>query len=217
MLNGISSSVIVRVDSYLIYSHTNSHLKKCEKLVHSQQKQEQYLEIYETYSDYVWRLIRRYGVSTADAKDLLQDVFIAIMQAYDRFQPGPGQDNGRKAWVATITRNTVVSFFRRHQRREKNRTLLSQHDTSKVTPVDEVERRQRIHQVQQVLNKLHEDKREIIVLIDFGDLSAPEAAEILKIPLNTVYSRLRTARMEFRKRFGLTQLASTPIAIGEGA
>jgi RNA polymerase sigma-70 factor (ECF subfamily) len=47
------------------------------------------------------------------------------------------------------------------------------------------------------LLELDDVKREVFVLADLEQMSAPEIAEALEIPLNTVYSRLRTARRAF--------------------
>ncbi|MGC4025347.1 MAG: sigma-70 region 4 domain-containing protein [Mesorhizobium sp.] len=51
--------------------------------------------------------------------------------------------------------------------------------------------------VQRVLDELPDERREILVLAEFGELSAPEIAELLEVNLNTVYSRLRLARRDF--------------------
>jgi len=48
-----------------------------------------------------------------------------------------------------------------------------------------------------LLDQLEVPKREIFALVDVEDLSVPEAAELLGIPLNTAYSRLRVARQNF--------------------
>jgi len=47
------------------------------------------------------------------------------------------------------------------------------------------------------LASLDDDKREIFVLARVEQMSAPEMANVLRIPLNTVYSRLRAARLAF--------------------
>ena len=49
-------------------------------------------------------------------------------------------------------------------------------------------------ELEQVLARLPEDQREVVVLIDLEQLTAPQAAEALEVKLNTVYSRLRLGR-----------------------
>ncbi|HXU60160.1 MAG TPA: sigma factor-like helix-turn-helix DNA-binding protein, partial [Polyangia bacterium] len=49
------------------------------------------------------------------------------------------------------------------------------------------------------LRDLNEDQRDVFVLAELEQLSAPEIVSVLGVPLNTVYSRLRLARVEFGK------------------
>jgi RNA polymerase sigma-70 factor (ECF subfamily) len=52
--------------------------------------------------------------------------------------------------------------------------------------------------VQEVLGAMEPGRREIFVLAEVEELSAPEISDALSVPINTVYSRLRLARGEFR-------------------
>ena len=49
----------------------------------------------------------------------------------------------------------------------------------------------------EILDSLDPEKREVFVLCDVEEMTAPQVAELLGIKLNTVYSRLRTARQAF--------------------
>lgn len=51
--------------------------------------------------------------------------------------------------------------------------------------------------VEAALDALPDERRSVLVLAEFQELTAPEIADALGVPLNTVYSRLRTARAEF--------------------
>jgi len=61
-----------------------------------------------------------------------------------------------------------------------------------------------------VLATLDPDRREVLVLHDLKGYSAPEIAEILATPLNTVYSRLRRARRRFND--AVAQLCAQEVA-----
>jgi RNA polymerase sigma-70 factor (ECF subfamily) len=50
-----------------------------------------------------------------------------------------------------------------------------------------------------LLEELDEPKREVFAMAELDELTVPEIAEILEIPLNTVYSRLRAARQAFEE------------------
>ncbi len=54
-------------------------------------------------------------------------------------------------------------------------------------------------QLTRILDQMDDAKREVLVLSEWEEMSSPEIAEVLGIPLNTVYSRLRLARAEFEK------------------
>jgi RNA polymerase sigma-70 factor (ECF subfamily) len=56
---------------------------------------------------------------------------------------------------------------------------------------------QRLLLARRALEALDDDKREVFVLANIEQMSAPEIVEVLGIPLNTVYSRLRAARLAF--------------------
>jgi RNA polymerase sigma-70 factor (ECF subfamily) len=51
------------------------------------------------------------------------------------------------------------------------------------------------------LDKLDEDKRMVLLLVEVEGMTAPEVAQAWKLPVNTVYSRLRRARAEFSAAF----------------
>jgi RNA polymerase sigma-70 factor (ECF subfamily) len=48
-----------------------------------------------------------------------------------------------------------------------------------------------------LLDELDPAKREVFTLVEIDELTVPEAASVLEIPLNTAYSRLRVARQDF--------------------
>jgi RNA polymerase sigma-70 factor (ECF subfamily) len=56
---------------------------------------------------------------------------------------------------------------------------------------------QRLSTAREALLSLDDDKREIFVLAQIEEMSAPEIADITGLPVNTVYSRLRAARTAF--------------------
>jgi RNA polymerase sigma-70 factor (ECF subfamily) len=68
---------------------------------------------------------------------------------------------------------------------------------SDPTPLENTERNAERQLLMRLLSELDEPKREVFTLVDVHELSVPEAAEALGIPLNTAYSRLRVARQSF--------------------
>ena len=66
-------------------------------------------------------------------------------------------------------------------------------------PDQRLEQQRDLQELEQVLSRLPEEQREVVVLIDLEQLSAPDAAEALEVKLNTVYSRLRLGRAALSK------------------
>lgn len=67
------------------------------------------------YSPLIYRWCRRAGVSEADAADLLQEVFAAVVLQLPKFRR-TGEADSFTAWIATITRNKVRDHYRRRNR-----------------------------------------------------------------------------------------------------
>ena len=65
------------------------------------------------------------------------------------------------------------------------------------TPFDLAEQNDQVTLLFSLLEELDEPKREVFMMAEIDELTAPEIAEILQIPLNTAYSRLRAARQAF--------------------
>jgi RNA polymerase sigma-70 factor (ECF subfamily) len=66
-------------------------------------------------------------------------------------------------------------------------------------PHEQATKREAARFVDQFLQRLNQDQRDVFVLAELEQLSAPEIATVLGVNLNTVYSRLRLARGEFAK------------------
>jgi RNA polymerase sigma-70 factor (ECF subfamily) len=67
------------------------------------------------------------------------------------------------------------------------------------TPSDLVEQNDQVKLLYTLLEELDEPKRDVFVMAELDELTVPEIAEILDIPLNTAYSRLRAARQAFEE------------------
>ena len=68
------------------------------------------------------------------------------------------------------------------------------------TPFDQTAQAERGRALTMALDSRSEDQRAVFVMSDLEELSAPEVASVLNVNLNTVYSRLRSARREVSAR-----------------
>jgi RNA polymerase sigma-70 factor, ECF subfamily len=152
--------------------------------------------IYEEHFDFVWRSLRRLGVPLSAVDDAAQDVFVVVHRRLSEFE---GKSR-LKTWLFSIALNVAQHYRRALARRpqEFGRELDEEFvDVGSASPQDETLRAEAARLVQSLLESLDDEKRAVLVLAHLEQMPAPEIAEALGIPLNTVYSRLRLARRQF--------------------
>jgi RNA polymerase sigma-70 factor, ECF subfamily len=158
--------------------------------------------LYATHVDFVSATVRRYGVQTEAVADVVQEVF---MVAHSRLHTLEQPELAR-SWLHGISRR--VSSGHRRKRVGGQLTLDVPIDqiadpSELVTPADLVEQGERLHHLSRLIDTIEPLKREVFVLFELEELSCPEIAKALHIPLNTVYSRLHRARGAFELALAL--------------
>lgn len=153
--------------------------------------------LYQAHARQVWRTLLRLGVSTAGVEDAVQDVFLTAHQRLAEFE-------GRSSpstWLVGIAVRVAANARRSVSRRGVLRLLDDGLVDPKSGPDQRLEQQRSLLELEQVLATLPEDQREVVVLIDLEQLTAPQAAEALEVKLNTVYSRLRLGRAALSRAF----------------
>ncbi|HEX8772420.1 MAG TPA: sigma-70 family RNA polymerase sigma factor [Pyrinomonadaceae bacterium] len=149
---------------------------------------------------YVYRMVGDYDA----ALDLTQEVFIKVYGSLSRYRP----EYKFSTWIYKIAHNAAVDHLRRHSTREQS--LTSEADgtpyelpieSTKPTPEQESERRERRAEIELVVDQLSPAYRELVVLRHSHDLSYDEIAEVTGLPLGTVKNRLFRAREVMRQQF----------------
>jgi len=158
-----------------------------------------FANVYEEQFAFVWRSARRLGVDPAHRDDVVQETFVVFHSRLPEFE---GRSSV-KTWLFGILVNVVRAhqrtFRKRHARRPPAaagpdpETVV---DTS-AGPHEYAARAEAARLVTQLVAGLDDDKRAVFVLAELEQMSAPDIALALGVPLNTVYSRLRLARQEF--------------------
>ena len=152
-------------------------------------------ELYGQHIRYVWRCLRSLGVYDNELDDAIQDVFLVVQKRLPAFD---GQVSA-KTWLYAI----AIRVARRYRERQ-NRARLR--ESSESEPNDlcgpsnaeaAMDQNQRLLTARKALDSLDGDKREVFVLAQVEQMSAPEIAIATGVTLNTVYSRLRAARAAF--------------------
>jgi RNA polymerase sigma-70 factor (ECF subfamily) len=151
--------------------------------------------VYDAHFPFVWRSVLRLGVPPAQADDVVQEVFVV---AYRRLADFEGRSS-LKTWLYGIALRVV----RAHRARWRRAGATQVFDAEQVRapdaarPDERAQNAEAARLVAALLDGLDDDQREVFVLAELDELSAPEIAEILGVKLNTVYSRLRLARAAF--------------------
>jgi RNA polymerase sigma-70 factor (ECF subfamily) len=165
-------------------------------------------------ADQVYRVARRMVSSREEAEDLMQETYARAFRSWRSFQPG----TNLRAWLLRILTNLNIDRGRRVQRSPDTQPL-EEGDYFLYNKLEEAGRGgsdqdrvvDRLSQDDAVsaLSAVPHDFRDVIVLVDIGDFSYNEAAQILDIPVGTVMSRLHRGRRILKR-----ELADRAVAEG---
>lgn len=154
--------------------------------------------VYKQYFDFVWASVRRLGVSPPATDDVVQEVFIVIHSRLHTLQ----QPQALRSWIYGVVRRTVSDYHRSRRSKEASGAIMAREPSmtrSPPTPFDLTEQNDQLALLWSLLEELDEPKRDVFAMAELDELTVPEIAEILEIPLNTAYSRLRAARQAFEE------------------
>jgi RNA polymerase sigma-70 factor, ECF subfamily len=158
-------------------------------------------------SDQVYRVARRLVGSREEAEDLVQQTYERAFRSWRQYTPG----TNLRAWLLRILTNLNIDRGRRQQRAPQTTSIDSEagdyflYDKLASQMPDENPDEER------VLERLSQDSivdaladvphafRDVIVLVDIGEFSYADAAQILDIPMGTVMSRLHRGRRILKK------------------
>lgn len=146
--------------------------------------------IFDEHFDYVWAMLRRLGVRGVDREDLVHEVFLKVHKRLDDY------DDTRplRPWLFAFAYRVAAGHYRlAHHRAE---VLGAQREVAAENlPADElISVLEERALVIRALRMLDLNRRALLVMHDIDDVPMPRIAEVLEIPLNTAYSRLRLAR-----------------------
>lgn len=142
---------------------------------------------------FIWRVVRRLGITEADADDVTQEVFCVAASRLSDIEEGK-----ERSFLYSVAVR-VSANARRAGRRRQNA-----YDNFEVAPRDPVplpdnlsDQRLAREMLDEILDTLPDDLREVLVLHEIEEIGVADAAKILGIPVGTVGSRLRRGREKF--------------------
>jgi RNA polymerase sigma-70 factor (ECF subfamily) len=128
-----------------------------------------------------------------DAEDLVQETFLRAYRGFAGFAPG----TNIRAWLHTILQRVRTDAFRRTMRQPRTTELP---DEGPPVPPPQDALAQGGEDIERALAELPEPFRTAVVLRDVEDLSYQEIADVLRVPIGTVMSRLHRGRAWLRER-----------------
>jgi RNA polymerase sigma-70 factor (ECF subfamily) len=148
--------------------------------------------VYSQHVGFVWRVLRGMGVADAGVEDAVQDVFVVVHRRLPEF-------DGRHAirtWLFAIAYRVAADHRRRLRRLHVQEPLHEQLSDRAPTPADSAEHSEALQLLDALLGELGDDKRTVLVLAEIEGMTAPEIATVTGASVNTVYTRLRRARLQ---------------------
>jgi RNA polymerase sigma-70 factor, ECF subfamily len=155
--------------------------------------------------DFVWRSVRRLGVSSEAVDDATQEVFVVASRKLDSIEAGK-----EKAFLfgAAIR---VASDSRRARHRRRQSPSEDQPEPIDATPaLDELVDQKRAREtLDEIVGQLPEDTRPVFVLFELEGMTMAKIASYLELPAGTVASRLRRGREMFAAQVARIEARST--------
>ncbi len=144
------------------------------------------------------------------AEDIFQDVFIRII---DTMRSGRYTEEGKfLPWAMRIAHNLCVDHFRKVKRTPTVRTsddkdIFEVLNFSEDSAETAMMKRQSYGRVREMLERLPEDQREVIILRHYADMSFKEIAVATNCSINTALGRMRYGLINLRKLMVQKQIA----------
>ena len=181
-------------------AHVDAEPEEAQRLATEARDRVRFEEDALALSDQVYRVARHLANSREDADELMQETYARAFRSWRSFQPGTNM----RAWLLRILTNLNIDRGRRKQRAPDTQPLEEGdyflynrlEDAGREPNSDEERVVERLSQDDAVsaLSAVPHDFRDVIVLVDIGDFSYADAAQILEIPIGTVMSRLHRGR-----------------------
>ena len=156
-------------------------------------------------SDQVYRVARRLVSSREEAEDLMQETYARAFRSWRSYQHG----TNLRAWLLRILTNLNIDRGRRKQRAPDEQPLEESdyflynrlEQSARDGNADEERVVERLSQddIVGALSLVPHDFRDVVVLVDIGDFTYADAAQILDVPIGTVMSRLHRGRRALKQ------------------
>lgn len=170
------------------------HLPEHAHLGAPEAKARDFDAVYAEFLPFVWRCLRGLGLPEAGLDDAAQDVFVIVHRQLPKFHG----DSTLRTWLYGIVRNVASNRRRSLARKGHARELDEELPSVAPDPAERAQDAEAARFVGEFLATLEPKRREVFMLALLEEMTMPDVASALSIPLNTAYSRLRLARADFQ-------------------
>ena len=152
--------------------------------------------LYNEHFDFILRISRRLGTPESELDDVVQETFLIAFRRLSSFTGGRFT-----TWLYRIAANVVSGRFRKARVREALLSLFGRSEAERVSPGPDhaYEAREAQAHVGRVLAQMAPKKREVFALYELEGLSGEEIAERVGCKVETVWTRLHYARVDFER------------------
>jgi len=154
-------------------------------------------ELTKKYGNLIWSIARRYLSNQAEAEDAVQEIFLALWQSANRFDPSKGSEI---TFIATIARRRLIDGLRKNNKHK----ILQSIDDSITDDVfkqkSNLETNAELSLAIGTLESLDKKDQELLSLSIYQGYSHVEIAKLLNLPLGTVKTKIRRNLMKIREK-----------------
>jgi len=149
-------------------------------------------QLIERYGSLIYGFLHRYGIDAGLKDDLFQDIFLKVHQAASSYQP----TKPLRPWLVSVALNTIRNHMRTTANSDRKLAQLKLVTPAPSIAADQVtDDKARLEWLQQQISQLPEQQREVLALNTLQGLNLKEISTITRLPLNTVKTHLRRARL----------------------
>lgn len=145
-----------------------------------------FLELFARYREPIYGFFRRRLQDMARAEELAQETFLGVLRGITRYEP--------RALVRTYLYGIAMNLLLAEMRKRARESASPLPDVDPPQKEDP----ESVLWVRQAIGRLGADEREVLMLREYEQLSYAEIAALLRVPINTVRSRLFRARIALK-------------------
>jgi len=149
-------------------------------------------DLVEQHAPALYRMAYRMIGDRHEAEDVVQEAFRSAWMSRERYEP----QRGGRAWLVAIMRRRAIDRWRK---RAQPKVLESDETLDIGVEGEDPLANEYSDEMQQGLDRLPDELRETLLLVVVGELTHQEVADLMKIPLGTVLSRVSRARTRLRE------------------